>query len=247
MTTHNPAWRATLLTLFPEMFPGPLGHSLAGTALEKGEWALDTVNIRDFATDKHATVDDKPFGGGAGMVMRPDVVGAAVESVKDRCSRILITSPRGKKLDQPMVESLVQEPHIAIICGRYEGIDQRVIDAYGVEEFSIGDFVLSGGEIAALTLIDACVRRLPGVLGNSETYEEESFASGGYEYLLEYPHYTRPAEWNGHKVPEILLSGNHEAIKRWRFEQVLDITQRRRGDLWEKYQRSQDEKTSSDE
>lgn len=226
-----------LLTLFPEMFPGVLGHSLAGKALERGDWAFDAVNIRDFATDTHKTVDDTPYGGGAGLVMRPDTIEKALNSIKMPGKKIYL-SPRGQVLDQKMVKNLILEPNITLLCGRYEGVDQRVLDAHDFEEVSIGDYVLSGGEPAALILMDACIRLLPGVMGNVDTAGEESFepSTGG---LLEYPHYTKPAEWTSsdgtvHKVPEILQSGHHGKIKDWRHEQALKITRERRPDLLKK-------------
>ena len=224
-------WRAVVLTLFPEMFPGPLGHSLAGKALARGDWALDAVNIRDYALDKHATVDDTPCGGGAGMVMRPDVVDSALQATADARGPVIYLSPRGKPLTQARVKALAAEPAVTLLCGRYEGVDQRLLDERGLEEISLGDFVLSGGETAALVLLDACVRLLPGVLGAPESLAEESFERG----LLEYPHYTRPAEWKGRHVPDVLLSGNHAAIARWRLAQAEAITKARRPDLWSAY------------
>jgi tRNA (guanine37-N1)-methyltransferase len=221
-------WRATVLTLFPNMFPGPLGFSLAGRAQEAGIWALDAVDVRDYATDRHRRVDDPPFGGGAGMVLRPDVVDAAVGSVGDDRPLVYLT-PRGKQLTQAMVRGFAVGPGLVLLCGRYEGVDQRVIDARRMQEVSIGDYVLSGGETAALVLLDACVRLLPGVLGDAASASEESFADG----LLEYPHYTRPAEWNGQAVPEVLLSGNHAEIAAWRHSAAAQITRQRRPDLWE--------------
>ena len=224
-------WRAVVLTLFPEMFPGPLGHSLAGRALERGDWALETANIRDYAEDRHATVDDSPFGGGAGMVMRADVLDKALADKADARGPVIYLSPRGRPLDQGLVKELAAGPAVTLLCGRYEGIDQRLIDDRCLMEVSVGDFVLSGGEVAALTLLDACVRLLPGVIGDPASLAEESFESG----LLEYPHYTRPAEWRGRAVPEVLLSGNHAAIARWRRTEAEKITQQRRPDLWARY------------
>ncbi len=231
MTCQAAPWRAVVLTLFPEMFPGPLGHSLAGRALERGDWVLDAVNIRDFATDRHATVDDNPFGGGAGMVMRADVLDRALESVADPRGPVIYLSPRGAPLSQDRVKSLAAGGAVTLLCGRYEGVDHRLIEARGLEEVSLGDFVLSGGETAALALLDACVRLLPGVLGAPESLAEESFERG----LLEYPHYTRPAEWQGRRVPDVLLSGNHAAIAAWRLAQAEAITKIRRPDLWSAY------------
>ncbi len=220
-------WRASILTLFPEMFPGPLGHSLAGKALENGIWSLETIQIRDFATDRHHSVDDTPFGGGAGMVLRPDVVDAAMNSVADG-RPVLCLTPRGRRFSQADAARLARGDGVILLCGRYEGIDQRVIDAREMEEVSLGDYVLSGGEPAALILLDAIVRLLPGVMGAAESAAEESFSHG----LLEYPHYTRPAEWAGLRVPEILLSGHHGAVAAWRHEQAETITKERRPDLW---------------
>jgi len=225
------SWRAVILTLFPDMFPGPLGHSLAGKALARGDWALDVTDIRSFATDKHSTVDDNPFGGGAGMVMRADVLDRALEAKADPRGPLIYLSPRGKPLDQDTVKELAAGPAVTLLCGRYEGIDQRLIDDRSLTEISVGDFVLSGGEPAALTLLDACIRLLPGVLGDPASLAEESFESG----LLEYPHYTRPAEWHGRAVPEVLLSGNHAAIAAWRRAEAERITQQRRPDMWARY------------
>ncbi len=223
-------WTAAVLTLFPEMFPGPLGQSLAGKALGDGIWRLETVDIRDFARDKHRSVDDAPFGGGPGMVMRPDVVDAAIAAT-ERPGPLIYLSPRGRPLDQARVEELAAGPGLRLLCGRFEGVDERVVEARAMEEICLGDFVLSGGEPAAIALIDACVRLLPGVVGAAETLAEESFARG----LLEYPHYTRPQSWQGRAVPEVLLSGHHEEIRRWREAQAAEATRRRRPDLWERY------------
>lgn len=231
-TPTEKAWTARILTLFPEMFPGPLGQSLAGKALEKGIWRLETMQIRDFATDKHRTVDDTPFGGGAGMVMRPDVVDAALAAATGPGSGPAIyLTPRGRLLKQDLVQELAAGPGVVLLCGRYEGLDERVIEARGLLEVSLGDFVLSGGEPAALALIDACVRLLPGVMGAEATLEEESFETG----LLEYPHYTRPAEWKDRQVPEVLISGHHERIQSWRQRQSEETTKLRRPDLWDAY------------
>src|SRR3954468_13691727 len=205
-------WRATVLTLFPAMFPGPLGLSLAGRALERGRWQLEIRDIRQAATDRHRTVDDTPFGGGAGMVMRPDVLDAAIGA--DDARPLIYLSPRGAPLTQDRVRALAAGPGVRLLCGRYEGVDQRVLDLRGAEEISTGDYVLSGGELPALVLLDACVRLLPGVMGAQASGEEESFGGG----LLEYTHYTRPAEWRGLAVPEVLLSGHHAAIAAWRRE-----------------------------
>ena len=231
MSAAKSTWTATVLTLFPEMFPGPLGGSLAGKALAAGHWALETVDIRGFARDKHATVDDAPFGGGPGMVMRPDVVDAALASLPDDGRPAIFLTPRGRLLDQARIKSLAEGPGVALLCGRYEGIDARVIEARGLEELSLGDFVLSGGEIAALAVIDAAVRLLPGVVGDAASLEDESFAQG----LLEYPHYTRPQNWCGRAVPEVLASGHHGRIRAWRLAQAEEITRERRPDLWARY------------
>jgi tRNA (guanine37-N1)-methyltransferase len=221
------SFRATILTLFPEMFPGPLGHSLAGRALGEAIWSLDCVNIRDFGQGRHRAVDDTPFGGGAGMVMRPDVLDAAIGSVTDERPLIALT-PRGAPLTQNRVKTLAAGPGVILLCGRYEGFDQRALEARNAEEISIGDYVLAGGEIAALALLDATIRLLAGVMGAAESADEESFS----HRLLEYPHYTRPADWNGRVVPEILLSGNHQSIAAWRRAGAETITQTRRPDLW---------------
>ena len=232
-------WTARVLTLFPEMFPGPLGQSLAGKALERGDWALEAIDIRTFATDKHRTVDDTPFGGGPGMVMRPDVVDAALDFATrdgpngEKSGPAIYLTPRGKVLDQELVKELSAGPGVVLLCGRYEGLDERVIEARGLREVSLGDFVLSGGEPAAIALIDAAVRLLPGVMGAEETLEEESFEAG----LLEYPHYTRPADWCGRAVPDVLMSGHHEKIKAWRKAQAERTTESRRPDLWAAYQK----------
>jgi tRNA (guanine37-N1)-methyltransferase len=228
----TPSWTVRVLTLFPEMFPGPLGHSIAGKALAAGIWALETVDIRGFAGDKHRSVDDTPFGGGPGMVMRPDVVDAAIAAaLADGRGPVVYLSPRGRLLTQAVVRELAERPALTLLCGRYEGVDERVLQARQVDEVSLGDFVLSGGEPAAIALIDAGVRLLPGVLGAPATLEEESFERG----LLEYPHYTRPAEWQGAGVPEVLLSGHHERIRAWRLAQAEATTQARRPDLWARY------------
>ncbi len=223
-------WCASVLTLFPEMFPGPLGGSLAGRALTVGRWALQAVNIRDFAAGRHRSVDDTPFGGGAGMVMRPDVVDAAVAAVSDARPTVALT-PRGRPFTQADAHCFAAAPGLILLCGRYEGIDQRVIEAHGMQELSIGDYILSGGELAAMVVLDAVVRLLPGVMGAAESAAEESFSAG----LLEYPHYTRPADWQGRLVPEVLLGGNHAAIAAWRRAQAERVTQERRPDLWARH------------
>lgn len=222
--------KAKIFTIFPELFPGFLGYSLTGRALEEKIWSVETVNIRDYATDKHGSVDDTPCGGGAGMVMRPDVLGKAL---KANCTggKILAMSPKGRPLTQEIVKAYAQENEINIVCGRFEGIDERVIEAFDIEEVSIGDYILTGGEQAAQILLDAVVRLLPGVLGNAESTVSESFEDN----LLEYPQYTRPTEWEGRKVPEILLGGHHQKIENWRKEQAMKTTEERRPDLWKKY------------
>ena len=228
-------WTARVLTIFPEMFPGPLSASLAGRALGDGLWARETVDIRGFASDKHRSVDDAPFGGGPGMVMRADVVDMALAEAMDETAPTIYLNPRGRLLTQDRVRELAAGAGVTLLCGRFEGIDERVIEARAVEEVSLGDFVLSGGEPAAMALIDACVRLLPGVLGAEESLAEESFERG----LLEYPHYTRPRNWCGREVPEVLLSGHHERIAAWRLDQAERITRDRRPDLWAAYERDQ--------
>jgi tRNA (guanine37-N1)-methyltransferase len=231
-------WSATVLTLFPEMFPGPLGQSLAGKALRNGLWQLETVDIRDFARDKHRSVDDAPFGGGPGMVMRADILADAVDHVRPSmaadAARVIYLSPRGRRLDQALVRELADLDTLALICGRFEGVDQRALEGREIEEVSVGDYVLSGGETAALVLLDAVVRLLPGVIGDQAALEEESFAQG----LLEYPQYTRPQTWEGREVPAVLTSGHHEKIRAWRLAQAEALTRERRLDLWERYLRS---------
>ncbi len=221
---------ATVLTLYPEMFPGPLGISLAGRALGDGKWSLDTVQIRDFAADKHRTVDDSPAGGGAGMVLRADVVAAALDSVPAG-RPVLALTPRGTPLSQARVRALAAGPGVVVLCGRFEGFDERLFAGRAIEEVSIGDYVLSGGEMGALVVLDACVRLLPGVMGAPSSGDEESFESG----LLEYPHYTRPQEWEGRTIPEVLRSGDHARIAAWRKAQAETDTRLRRPDLWERH------------
>jgi len=233
-----PSWQVTVLTLFPEMFPGPLGYSLAGKALANDLWNLSAVQIRDFAEDKHATVDDKPFGGGAGMVMRADILSKAIDAVysKQKQDVLIYFTPGGAPLTQEHVHHIAAMQHVALVCGRFEGVDERLIEEYDPLLISIGDFVLFGGEIPALALIDACVRLLPGVLGSDRTLAEESFSiCGDYAGLLEYPHYTRPPVWRNRAVPEVLLSGNHGEIHKWRLAKAQEITKARRQDLWQKY------------
>ncbi len=222
---------ANVLTVFPEMFPGYLGCSLAGRALTEGLWRLNVTNIRDFADDRHKTVDDTPFGGGAGMIMRPDVLGKAIDAVYREGTRLIYFSPRGRQMTQRLVETIAAEGEATFLCGRFEGIDERVLEAYPFEEVSLGDFVLSGGEPAALAMLDAIVRLLPGVMGSKESLTEESFSNG----LLEYPQYTRPAEWQGRSVPEVLSSGHHGKIAEWRLAKAKELTKLRRPDLWQAY------------
>src|SRR5579864_2410459 len=223
-------WQATVLTIFPEMLPGPLAHSLAGKALHAGLWQLDAVDIRNFAAGKHRSVDDAPFGGGPGMVLRADVLDRAIAGAGG-VGPLINLSPRGKRLDQARVRELASGPGVRLICSRFEGVDERVLEAREVEEISLGDFVLSGGEPAAIALIDACVRLLPGVVGAAETLDEESFAEG----LLEYPHYTRPQVWDGRPVPEVLVSGDHARIAAWRQAAAERLTRQRRPDLWRRH------------
>jgi tRNA (guanine37-N1)-methyltransferase len=234
-TEADKMWRARVLTIFPDMFPGPLGVSLTGQALTRGLWSCEAVDIRTYAEDKHASVDDVPFGGGPGMVMRPDVLGRAVEAARADAEDLplIYMTPKGAPLKQETVRRLADGPGLIALCGRFEGMDQRVMDVYPGEEISLGDFVLSGGELPAMTLIDACVRLLPGVIGAEASLEEESFETG----LLEYPHYTRPREWQGQSVPDVLLSGHHENVRAWRLAQAEEITRQRRPDLWERYGR----------
>jgi tRNA (guanine37-N1)-methyltransferase len=218
----------TILTLFPEMFPGPLGYSLAGRALQQGIWSLDARDIRAWATDRHRTVDDHPAGGGAGMVMKPDVLAAAIDAAPELGPRLLM-SPRGEPLSQKLVRELAAEPGLLIVCGRFEGVDERVIARRQLREVSVGDYVLSGGEPAAMVLLDGIVRLLPGVMGSHESGVEESFEDG----LLEHPHYTKPNSWEGLEIPEVLLSGDHKAIARWKRERREELTRTRRPDLWQ--------------
>ena len=222
---------ATVLTLYPDMFPGPLGVSLAGRALAEGRWSLDAVQIRDFATDKHRSVDDTPAGGGAGMVMRADVLARAIDSVADG-RPVLAMTPRGAPLTQSRVRTLAAGPGVTILCGRFEGIDERLFEGRSIEPVSIGDYVLSGGEMAALVLLDACIRLLPGVMGAASSGDDESFETG----LLEYPHYTRPVIWEGRTIPEVLRSGDHAAVDAWRKSRAEADTRLRRPDLWERHE-----------
>ncbi|MDI6653622.1 tRNA (guanosine(37)-N1)-methyltransferase TrmD [Gluconobacter japonicus] len=226
------SWRADILTLFPDMFPGPLGFSLAGRALERGIWSCESHDLREHGLGRHRAVDDTPFGGGAGMVMRADVLDTALAALPALDGRpVIYPTPRGRRLSHEDAERFVAGPGVVVLCGRFEGIDERVLEKHDIEQFSMGDVVLSGGEIPALTLLDACVRLLPGVMGSQISGQDESFAEG----LLEYPQYTKPAVWDGREVPEILLSGNHGAIARWRHEQSIAVTKARRPDLWDAY------------
>ena len=226
-------WKSKVLTLFPEMFPGPLGLSLAGQGLRDGIWSLEIEDLRDYASGRHSSVDDAPFGGGPGMVMRPDVIDRAINAIRKNAMNLplLVMTPRGLPLDQARIRKFVDGPGMIILCGRFEGIDQRVIEVCNMEEVSVGDVVLSGGEPAAFVLLDACVRLLDGILSNRNSIKEESFEFG----LLEHPHYTRPQEWKGRRVPEVLTSGHHRNIERWRQAQAEAITKKRRPDMWSSY------------
>lgn len=233
--------KSIILTLFPDMFPGTLGYSLAGKGMEKDAWAYETINIRDFAMDKHKTVDDKSYGGGTGLVMKPDVVGAAIEAAKAKLpsAKLIYPTPRGTPLTQGLVQALAKEDMI-ILCGRYEGVDQRILDHYQPLEVSLGDYVLSGGEIAAQVLLDACIRLIPGVISKEEALESESFNTSGISAgLLEYPQYTAPPCWKGMNVPDVLVSGHHQMVADWRLEKAKEITQARRKDLWDAYVKKQ--------
>ena len=233
------AFKATILTLYPDMFPGPLGHSLSGRAREKGLWELQTSQIRDFATDKHRSVDDTPAGGGAGMVLRADILAKAIDAAatsEDPRPRILM-SPRGQPFTQERAHELAEGPGAIIVCGRFEGIDQRVIDGRELEEVSIGDYILSGGEIGAITMLDAVIRLIPGVMGNMESADTESFETG----LLEHPHYTRPTDFEGEPIPDVLTSGNHKKIHEWRMAEAERLTRERRPDLWDAYMADEDD------
>lgn len=251
--TASVPWRATVLTLFPGMFPGPLGTTLAGRALKTGLWALETLDIRDFARDKHRSVDDTPFGGGAGMVMKPDVVSDALCAAKASApgdAPAYFLSPRGRVFDQAMARRWADGPGVTLLCGRYEGVDQRVLDAHRLAEVSLGDVVLSGGEVAALAMLDAVVRLLPGVMGNQASAGEESF--GDDPGLLEYPHYTRPAVWHGpdgvdRAVPEVLVSGHHGEVAKWRRAEAERLTRERRPDLWARHERAVSAQRNEDE
>ncbi len=229
-------WKAKILTLFPTAFPGVLGESLTGKALQDGLWQLETIDLRQFGVGKHRNVDDTPAGGGAGMVLRADVLGNAIEHALEGVRGnwpILYLSPRGKRMDQPMMRNLARADGVTLLCGRFEGVDERVLEHYGIQEVSLGDFVMTGGEIAAQALIDATVRLIPNVLGNAASTEEESFSSG----LLEHPQYTRPAEWKGRVIPDVLMSGHHGKVAQWRQEQSEELTRTRRPDLWDAHQK----------
>ncbi len=219
-----------VLTLFPQAFPGILDYSITGKALKAGIWSLEAIDIRNYAKDKHKTVDDTPFGGGAGMVLKPDVLADAIRNNHHK-GKLIYMSPRGKTFSQKMAQSLATEQDITILCGHYEGVDERIFDAFDIEQISIGDFILSGGEIATITMLDAIVRLVPGVVGKQASVEDESFSFG----LLEYPHYTKPSVWENKPIPEILLSGHHQKIKQWRHEQALEITKKNRPDLYKKF------------
>ncbi|MGR3562805.1 MAG: tRNA (guanosine(37)-N1)-methyltransferase TrmD [Heliomarina sp.] len=228
-------WKAKVITLFPAAFPGVLGESLTGKALQDGLWQLETIELRQFGEGKHRNVDDTPAGGGAGMVLRPDVLGAALDAAQEGTHGpwpLIYLSPRGRPMTQNLMRQLASGPGVTLLCGRFEGIDERVIEHYGIQEVSLGDFVMTGGEIAAQALIDATVRLLPNVLGNAASTEEESFSNG----LLEHPQYTRPAEWNGRKIPDVLMSGHHGEIAKWRRAQSERLTRERRPDLWQAHQ-----------
>jgi len=230
-STNQKPWKASVLTLFPEAFPGTLGVSVVGQGLENNLWELETVNIRDYAEGKHKTVDDIPYGGGAGMVMKADVLDKAVSSVAAQGRPIIYLSPRGKPFDQKMAKKYAKNSGIILLCGRYEGIDERLLDLHPIELVSLGDYILAGGEVAAQTMIESCVRLLPGVLGDADSLAQESFEDG----LLEYPHYTRPAEYKDLDVPDVLRSGNHKKIDQWRKAQAEEITKKHRPDMWAAY------------
>ena len=224
-------WTARVFTLYPEIFPGPLNKGLYGKALEKKVWNLEIINIRDSAGDKHKTVDDTPFGGGSGMLLKPDVLGKSLDSNIKKGERIFYLSPKGKKFDQKIAKELSKEANINLICGHFEGVDERILDTRNIEEISIGDYILSGGESASFVVVDSVLRLLPGVLGNTNSKDDESFEHD----LLEYPQYTKPQIWEKKSVPEVLLSGNHSRIKDWRLSQSKDITRRQRPDMWKKF------------
>jgi tRNA (guanine37-N1)-methyltransferase len=235
-------WHAQILTLYPEMFPGPLSISLAGRALAEGIWSCDPIHIRDFATDRHRTVDDTPAGGGAGMVLKPDIIAAAVDNALERRPNlpVIALTPRGVPITQARIRALAAGPGATLLCGRFEGFDERIFEARPIEQLSMGDIILSGGEMAVLTLLDACIRLLPGVMGAPSSGDEESFESG----LLEYPHYTRPVEWEGRTIPEVLRSGDHARIAAWRKQRAEEDTRLRRPDLWERHIGARDQSPS---
>lgn len=235
--TMQKPWQATILTLFPEMFPGPLAYTLPGKAAQQGIWGLDAFNIRDFAQDKHRTVDDTPYGGGAGMVLRADILEKALLSIKEKDAEqkrkrpFYYLSPRGEVFSQKKAYDLSQEEGVILLCGRYEGVDARFLEYYDIPELSIGDYVLCGGEVASYVILEACIRLLPGVIGTEASLSEESFEGG----LLEYPQYTRPSVWQGLEVPSVLTSGNHEAVRTWRHAKAQEVTQHKRPDLWQEW------------
>jgi tRNA (guanine37-N1)-methyltransferase len=234
------AWTAQVITLFPQAFPGVLGESLTGKALKDGVWQLQAFDLRRYGLGKHKNVDDTPAGGGAGMVLRADVLERAIEDARALATGdmpLVYLSPRGPRFDQPMAQRLAKADGVTMLCGRFEGVDERILEHYGIQEISLGDFVMTGGEIAAQAMLDATIRLLPGVLGNAESAVEESFSNG----LLEHPQYTKPAEWNGRDIPDVLLSGNHKKIAEWRRQASLDITRERRPDLWQKHEDSSDD------
>lgn len=238
-------WKAKIMTLFPTAFPGVLGESLTGKALQEGLWQMETVDLRQFGVGKHRNVDDTPAGGGAGMVLRPDVLGHAIEhTMADTAGKwpLIYLSPRGRRMDQALMQDLAQCDGVTLLCGRFEGVDERVLEHYGIMEVSLGDFVMTGGEIAAQALIDATVRLISGVLGNQASTEEESFSSG----LLEHPQYTRPAEWKGRKIPDVLMSGHHGKIEQWRQDMSAEITKARRPDLWAAHEAKQQDGSDKD-
>ncbi len=233
-------WLVNLLTLFPEIFPGPLSLSITGNAMKDGIWDLKAHQIRNYAFDKYGTVDDPPYGGGNGMVMRADVLGNAIDNCFDKKAPIYYFSPRGQVFNQNMAREIIKNPKINLLCGRFEGVDERLFLEYKITQISIGDYVLSSGDVAAIPFLDACIRLLPGVLDDGDALKEESFGDDEkYRNLLEYPHYTRPPEWRGHKVPEILTSGHHAEIDKWRLQKAKDITQIARPDLWDQYNKGE--------
>ena len=235
MTPPTP-WKTAVITLMPEMYPGPLAHSIIGDAYENGVWQLSLIHLRDFGVGSHQKVDDSPYGGGAGMVIMPHVADAAMTVAKEQMpeAQLVHLSPRGQVLNQPMLQELIARPLI-LFCGRYEAVDERVLEKHRPREISLGDFILTGGDVAAMAILEACVRLLPGVVGKEESLAEESFGDGDYAHLLEYPHYTKPAIWEGHAVPEVLTSGHHANVATWRREQAEYITRTKRPDLWSRY------------